>query len=98
MRQLFRATETIQVGETIQAGAGDGAVFGQIARLVSGLPWAAMWKGVRQRFQTKSKVRPLFPAPHLEEPGQIDLSKWSQIADHREGPREEAGVKNRSRT
>jgi hypothetical protein len=33
----------------------------------------------------------------LEEPGQIDLSKWSQIADHREGLLEEAEVKNRRR-
>jgi hypothetical protein len=44
VRQLFRATATIQAGETIRAGAGEGVVFGLIGRHVSDRPWTAMWK------------------------------------------------------
>jgi hypothetical protein len=42
VRQLFRATATIQAGETIRAEAGGGAVFEPIARHVSVLPWTTM--------------------------------------------------------
>jgi hypothetical protein len=40
----YRVYQSFPAIETIQAGAGEEAVFGQIARLANGRPWTATWK------------------------------------------------------